>query len=40
MEHNSEETKFILISVSHDVEDLILVVVDDLFDGLDLVLLV
>lgn len=40
VEHDTEETKFILESVGHEIEHLILIIVNDLFDGLDLVFLI
>lgn len=37
MENNAKESKFILESVGHKIENLIFIIVNNLFDGLDFV---
>jgi len=37
MENNAKESKFILVSIRHKIENLIFIVVNNLFDGLDFV---
>ena len=40
VEYDAEETELILESVGHEIKYLILIIVNDLFDGLDLVFLI
>jgi hypothetical protein len=35
MENNTEEPKFILVSIGHNIEHLIFIIVNNLLDGLD-----